>query len=398
MRMRRFPSIISSLNSVSSTGRRICGNSSRPYRRLFIRATPTVKSSITTIALWRVFGAREPLPDEPAWSFLDGRLFHADSTPLASDDSPIKQVLATGLPVVNQELILERPDSSFIDVLMNIAPLRDSTGRLIGAVNIFQDISELKRTQRDRENLMLELKRSNDELSQFSYAVSHDLRGPVRTVRTLTELLVRRGVDSKEEASHLAELIEQAAEGMERLIDSLLRCAQAGQSEMDPQPVPVQAVVDAVCSSLDSMITSTGAIITCSDLPTVNADPTQLEQLFQNFISNAIKYHRPGIAPRIDIRCDRVEDEWRFSIKDNGEGIAKEYQGVIFQAMKRLHGSDTPGSGLGLAICKTIVARHGGRIWVESDGQGHGATFYFTLAGTVPRIVPVGPSRIAKTA
>lgn len=344
------------------------------------------------------FWGREPLPDDPAWSFLDGRIFHPDFQPLSPADAPIRQVLATGQPVINRELMLQRPDASFTDLLVNIAPLRDSTGRMIGAVSILQDISELKHTQRDRENLLLELKRSNDELSQFSYAVSHDLSGPVRTVRTLTELLVRRGVNSEEEAAHIADLIERAAQGMEHLIDSLLRCAQAGQSELNPQPVSVRTVVDAVRLSLNSMITAADASITCSDLPTVNADPTQLEQLFQNLIANAIKYHRPGIAPRIDIRSDRVEGEWRFSVKDNGEGIEPEYQGLIFQAMKRLHGSDTPGSGLGLAICKTIVTRHGGRIWVESEGQGHGATFYFTLAGAVPRIEPAGPGRIAKTA
>lgn len=337
------------------------------------------------VELW----GREPLPDEPAWSLLSGRIFQPDSQPLSSDYAPIRRVLETGLPVVNQEIMFERPDSSFIDLLVNISVLRDPTGRLTGAVNIFQDISELKRTQRDRESLLRELKRSNDELSQFSHAVSHDLRGPVRTVRTLTELLVRRGVDSKEEASHLANLIEQSTQGMERLIESLLRRAQAGQSELNPQQISVQAVVDAVRLSLTEMITNTGASITCSDLPTVTADPTQLEQLFQNLISNAIKYHRPGIAPRIEIKSDWVKDEWRFSVKDNGEGIAPEHQGTIFQAMKRLHGGDTPGSGLGLAICKTIMARHGGRIWVESEGPGYGATFYFTLAGEVPRMEPV---------
>ena len=123
-------------------------------------------------------------------------------------------MLATGVPIVNRELVLERPDLSRINVLANITPLRDSSGVVTGAVSIFQDITELKRIQQDREVLLHELERSNRELSQFSYAVSHDLQAPVRSVRALTQLLVRRDESLQEDSSHLLTLIEQASVGM----------------------------------------------------------------------------------------------------------------------------------------------------------------------------------------
>jgi signal transduction histidine kinase len=341
----------------------------------------------------------DPLGSEHPWSFLDmRRIFLPDSTPLSSADAPVKAVLATGAPVVNKELTLERPDSSRIDVLVNIVPLRDAAGRITGAVSIFQDVSELKRSQREREALLLELERSNKELSQFSHAVSHDLQAPVRSVRALTQLLVNRTDDMEDDATHLADLIEQASLGMERLIDSLLRYAQAGQGELNRQRVSVRAIVDAVRVSLSALFASTAARISCSDLPEVEADPVQLEQLFQNLIGNAIKYHRPGFRPEIEIRGEPFEDGWRFSVRDNGQGISPEHQELVFQTLKRLHGSDTPGSGLGLALCKTVVSRHGGRIWVESDGRGNGSTFYFTLAAESQRSPADKQTEIAKTA
>lgn len=323
----------------------------------------------------------EPPLSAGAWRFLEPHDKHyRDPAGIPGPDAPMKAVLATGEAVVNRELVLQRSDASRIDVLVNIAPLRDSVGHVTGAVNIFQDISEFKLAQQERERLLQELERSNRELSQFSYAVSHDLQAPVRSVRALTQLLVRRNDGQPEDAPHLAGLIDQAAEGMERLIESLLRYAQAGQGELNRRRISSQAAVDAVCVSLGALIAKTDARISTTDLPAVDADPVQLQQLFQNLIANAIKYHQQGEVPIIDIWAEAASAGWRFAVKDNGEGILPEHQALIFEALKRLHGNDTPGSGLGLAISRTIVARHGGRIWVESEGAGRGATFFFTLA------------------
>ena len=318
---------------------------------------------------------------KPAWTFLNSRLlYRADGTLVPGDEAPIKTVLATGVPLVNQELVLQRPDSSRIDVLVNIAPLRNESGRISGAVNIFQDISVIRRAQQEREQLLHELERSNLELSQFSYAVSHDLQAPVRNVRALTQLLVKRTQTATDDAGHLAELIEQAAEGMERLIDSLLLYAQAGQGEIKRQRISADTVIDAVRVSLASLIGESRARILCGGLPTIDADPILLEHVFQNLIANAIKYHKAGEPPVVEIRGEAFEGGWLFVVKDNGQGIPRDYQLTIFEPLKRLHGTDVPGTGLGLALCKTLIARHGGRIWVESDGTGAGATFFFTLA------------------
>ncbi len=199
-------------------------------------------------------------------------------------------------------------------------------------------------------------------------------------MRALTQLLIQRKDGPPEDAAYLAGMIEQATVAMEHMVDSLLRYSQAGQGELRRETVSTQETVDAVRVSLGALIEKTGARISCSALPTVEADPVLLEQLFQNLITNAIKYHQPGHPPVIEIDGDTSEEGWRFAVTDDGQGIPREHHGTIFEPLKRLHGSETPGSGLGLALSAgTIVARHGGRIWVESKGAVSGATFRFTL-------------------
>jgi light-regulated signal transduction histidine kinase (bacteriophytochrome) len=323
------------------------------------------------------------LQREP-WAFLNSsKLYATDGTVLRPEETPAREVLATGLPVVNRELVLERSDGSRIDVLANAAPWSHRDGPPNGVVNIFQNVTEVKCRERERENLLHELERSNEELSRFSYAVSHDLRAPVRSIRTLTQLLIRRNDTPGEDEKHLTTLIEQGASGMERLIESLLRYAQVGRGEIDRQRVSANSVVDSVRVSLAALISESSARITCSPLPVVDADIVQLEQLFQNLAANAIKYRRPDVTPFIEIEGETLADEWRFAIRDNGRGVLREHQKMIFEPLKRLNGNDTPGTGLGLAICRMIVARHGGRIWVESEGADRGATFHFTLSRLV---------------
>jgi signal transduction histidine kinase len=324
---------------------------------------------------------RAPELDSPPWSFLDSRrIYNVDGVLLRPEEAPVRTVLATGAPIANRELILERPDFSRINVLANITPLRDSSGAITGAVSIFQDISELKRAQQDRESLLKELERSNRDLSQFSYAVSHDLQAPVRSVRALTQILVQRDGGSREDTSHLLTLIEQASVGMQRLIESLLRYAQAGQGHLDRKRVSVEQIIESVKVSLAALITETGAQIVCKPLPAVEGDPVLLEHLFQNLIGNSLQYRRPGEAPLVEISGEQSGELWQFAVKDNGQGIPIEHQNYVFEPLKRLHGGDTPGTGLGLALCRTITARHGGRIWVESEGSGCGAVFRFTLS------------------
>jgi len=166
---------------------------------------------------------------------------------------------------------------------------------------------------------------------------------------------------------------------MERLIDSLLRYAQAGQGQLNRQRVAVDSIIESVRMTLSPLIIETSARIVCEPLPAVEADPVLLEQLLQNLVANALQYHRHGEAPVIEISGGHSGEVWQFAVKDNGQGIPLNDQNRVFEPLKRLHGSETPGTGLGLALCRTIVARHGGRIWVESEGPGCGAIFRFTL-------------------
>ena len=329
------------------------------------------------VELW----GREPDGHDGPWVFLDSnRMCHSDGTPLRLEERPVREVLSTGLPVVNRELVLERPDGSRIDVLTNVTPLRDSAGAVTGAVNIFQDVTELKQAQEERERLLNELERSNRELSRFSFAVSHDLQAPVRAVRTLTQVLARRRDELQDDQSAVLTMIEQAADGMQRLIESLLQYAQAGQGEVNRTTLPVDAVIERVRVTLAPLIAESHARIVYEDLPTVTADPVLLEQLLQNLVANAIQYRRPEEAPVVKISSERVEDGWQFAVEDNGQGIPREYQDSVFEPLKRLHGRETPGTGLGLALCRTIVSRHGGLIWVESKGAGRGTKFCFKLS------------------
>ncbi len=310
------------------------------------------------------------------------QIYRGDGIRLHSEDAAVWNVLATGEPVVNCELVVERSDASRISVLANITALRNPQGEVTGAVCIFQDITELNRLRKEREGFLHELERSNRELSEFSYVVAHDLKAPIRHVRMLTQLLASR-VDSsdslQEDSSRVLDLIERAAAGMDLLVDSLLRYAQAGNGQLICKQVPVEAIIESVMATLTPAIVRTGAAITWKTLPTIEADPTLLEQVFQNLIANAIQYHRPEEVPMVEISGSLCGKEWQFSVSDNGQGIPAKYHNRVFEPLKRLHGAENPGTGLGLALCRTIVARHGGKIWVESEGAGMGTIIHFTL-------------------
>jgi signal transduction histidine kinase len=242
------------------------------------------------------------------------------------------------------------------------------------------DLIERKQAEGERERLIRELERSNAELARFSHAVSHDLQAPARTIRSFTQLLARRSQGKMAESeAGLLDMIVQGVDQMQDLIVSLLNYARVGRGEVNREAVPVGEVVEDVRSALASLIDETQAQVICGALPTVEADPVLLTQLLQNLVTNAIRYRRPEEAPVIEIAGESGQGECRFAVKDNGQGIPCDSQQEIFEPLKRLHGNDVPGSGLGLALCRTVVERHGGRIWVESEGAGCGATFYFTL-------------------
>jgi chemotaxis family two-component system sensor kinase Cph1 len=198
-------------------------------------------------------------------------------------------------------------------------------------------------------------------------------------VSSYVQLLERRYGDKLDTDAH--EFIEFAVDGvnrMQRLIDDLLAYSRVGTSEYALERVDLAALVEDTLAGMRASVSESGAIVTHEGLPTVTGDPRQLRQLFQNLISNGIKFVKEG-PPRIEVSARKDGREWRFSVADNGIGIDPQHADRIFAVFKRLHGRDAyPGSGIGLSICKRIVERHQGRIWVERN-EGGGSRFCFTI-------------------
>lgn len=224
-----------------------------------------------------------------------------------------------------------------------------------------------------------ELARSNADLRQFTYVVSHDLQEPLRSVTGYAQLLARRyrgQLDSKAD-----ELIEGAVEGARRMqvfIRDLLAYSRIGFDRVQLVPTAMEAIRDHALSNLAAAIEEAGAAIESDALPVVVGDPNQLVQLLQNLIGNSIKFRRDE-PPRVRLSAEREGPRWRFAVADNGIGIPDGARDRVFQIFQRLHPMDAyPGTGIGLAIASRIVERHRGRIWIESE-VGKGATFWFSL-------------------
>jgi light-regulated signal transduction histidine kinase (bacteriophytochrome) len=242
-----------------------------------------------------------------------------------------------------------------------------------------RDVTELKLSEEKLKNTMAELKRSNQELEQFAYVASHDLQEPLRMVASFSQLLEQRYKDRLDDDAH--EFIGFIVEGSQRmkcLIDDLLTFSRVTSQAKEFERVDLESVLDVVISNLSISIKETNAVITHETLPKVFADPSQMRQVFQNLIANALKFQVQN-TPEIHISAQKDEKEWTFSIKDNGIGINPQYHEQIFEVFKRLHTRlEYPGTGIGLAICQKIIQRHGGHIWVESE-PGKGSNFYFTI-------------------
>jgi len=243
----------------------------------------------------------------------------------------------------------------------------------------YRDITEHKRAEKALATYAKELERSNAELERFAYVASHDLQEPLRMITSYLQLLQRRYQDQIDADAN--EFIDFAVEGalrLRQLINGLLAYSRIGTQEKNYQPVDGQAALEAALTNLQVAIKESRAKLIYDPLPTVIADESQLVQLFQNLVSNAIKFCGDW-PPEIRITAGCRDGETTFSVADNGVGIEPEFIDQIFVLFKRLHNQvEVTGAGIGLATCKKIVEQHGGRIWVESE-PGNGTTFYFTL-------------------
>jgi PAS domain S-box-containing protein len=257
------------------------------------------------------------------------------------------------------------------------------------AITTLQDITERKRAEIELQQAVEDLKRSNAELEQFAYVASHDLQEPLRMVSSYLQLLSRRYQGKLD--SNADEFIGYAVDGarrMQGLIEDLLAYSRVGTHGKPFEMVSADQALDRALTQLGVAIHESSADITRTELPTLMADSAQLVQLFQNLIGNAIKFHKPGELPQIEIAAVQEGTAWKFSVRDHGIGLEPQFAERIFVIFQRLNTrTEYPGTGIGLAICKKIVERHGGRIWVESQ-LGGGAAFYFTFSTSIKGAAP----------
>jgi light-regulated signal transduction histidine kinase (bacteriophytochrome) len=288
-------------------------------------------------------------------------------------------VLETGQPVhdVEAEAILSvdgRPLRLWLEVSADPL-LMDGKRHVILAMN---NITDHKRAEEALRRTAEDLARSNEDLEQFAYVASHDLKEPLRMVTGFLSLLRDRSRGKLD--AECDEYVAFAADGaarMQRLIEDLLAYSRAGRGEMTGL-TDLGTVLDGVLRSLTASIEESATVITHDPLPTVTCNPVELTQVFQNLIGNAIKFKGQG-RPEIHVGARRQTDDWLFTVQDNGIGIAPQFAERIFMIFQRLHTRQQySGTGIGLAICKKIVERHGGRIWVESEPE-NGSTFCFTI-------------------
>jgi PAS domain S-box-containing protein len=270
-------------------------------------------------------------------------------------------------------------DAHTIWTLTTLVPLPDDHGHIYRIIGTATDISDRKRAEAELHQQTEDLTRSNEELQQFAYVASHDLQEPLRMVTSYLDLLERRYKGQLDDrADQFIAFAVDGAKRMQVLIQDLLSYSRVGTRGRSFEPVNCEIIVKNVLNNLRVAIADCQAIITYHELPTVMGDATQLTQVFQNLISNAIKFQRDE-PPEIQIRIQRTPHDWLFSVQDNGIGIDLQYRDRIFVLFQRLHSrTDYSGTGIGLAVCKKIVERHGGKIWVESQ-LGQGSTFYFTI-------------------
>ncbi|WP_243372396.1 PAS domain S-box protein [Geotalea sp. SG265] len=292
---------------------------------------------------------------------------------------PFRRMAVGELEAYSVEKRFIHKDGHHVWARLTLSLVRTAAGRPDYEIAVIEDISERRRSEAERDRLLAEVQRSNQELQQFAYIASHDLQEPLRMISGYIALMERKYGSRLDERART--YINYAVDGtrrMQRLIDGLLNYSRISR-EAELVPVDMNAVFAVATANLEQRIRESGGRVTATPLPVVRGDEIQLVQLLQNLVGNGLKYRKPGASPKVHLSARQTGAHWLFAVRDNGIGIERQHYDRIFQIFQRLHTEDEyPGTGIGLATCKKIVERHGGRIWVESK-PGGGSTFFFTL-------------------
>jgi PAS domain S-box-containing protein len=273
---------------------------------------------------------------------------------------------------VTEEVDLVTSDGETIPYEVTVSPVDEEPSVLSG---VGREITQRRETEQRLDEAISELERSNAELEQFAYVASHDMKQPLRMVSSYLDLLERRYADElDEDAREFIEFASDGADRMREMIDGLLAYSRVGRRDREHEPVDLRDALDTALTNLEIPIEEEDAEVAVEPLPRVEGDPSQLAQLFQNLVGNAIKYSEG--RPRVGITAEDAGDRWAVSVADDGMGIPEERRERVFDIFA--HGEEAGGSGIGLAICEKIVDRHGGDIRVESE-VGEGSTFTFTF-------------------
>jgi light-regulated signal transduction histidine kinase (bacteriophytochrome) len=288
--------------------------------------------------------------------------------------SPLVRALA-GEEASNLEVLIQNKLGSGRSRWCNIdlRPLRGEDGAITGGLLLIQDISEQKK-------LSEEAARSNMALQQFATVAAHDLQEPLRSISGFADMLAQYQSEQLDDKSkRCMSKIKDGVKRMQTLINDLLTYSRIQTNQQIMQPTNCNDIMRNCIKSLNASIVKNGATVNVESLPAIMADASQLAQLFQNLVGNALKFCAEDRPPVVRISAQRQATWWLFSVADNGIGIAPEFAERVFRIFQRLHTATAyAGTGIGLAICQTIIDRHGGKIWVESE-SGVGSTFYFTI-------------------
>ncbi len=279
----------------------------------------------------------------------------------------------------DDEAVLVNRDGREVLIEAKAAPIRAEHDGILGAVLVFRDVTQRREAQHALQLINQDLTRANRGLEEFAYVASHDLQEPLRMVSIYTQLIAERLQSNESEIKRYAAYVREGVQRMTAIIGDLLEYSRSSHAEeLSVGCADLSESLSQAQATLVTDILESGAIITAHALPKIRGETSQMSHVFQNILSNAIKYRKRGTCPTIDIRSEREGDQWVISIQDDGIGFEPQYSERIFGLFKRLHKGEYPGTGLGLAICQRIIERYGGQIWAEST-LGSGATFRFRL-------------------